>query len=101
MQWVDRLDEESDATYATRVAKLASQFGVARGLRQLGVRRLATAADAESRTNRSRKWKAVSVPGEYGYEDMEELLAGLGFQQADITEKFRWRSRMVGRSVQL
>ena len=33
------------------------------------------------------------MPREYGYEDMEELLEGLGFQQVDITEKFRWRNR--------
>ena len=39
----------------SRVAKLASQLGVARGVRQLGVRRVATAT-------RSRRWKAVNVP---------------------------------------
>lgn len=33
------------------------------------------------------------MPREYSYEDMEELLEGLGFQQVDITEKFRWRNR--------
>ena len=93
VQWVDKQDQETEFAYATRVAKLASQLGVARGVRQLGIRRVATAADKEARTTRSRKWKAVNVPREYGYEDMEELLQSMGFQQVDITEKFRWRNR--------
>ena len=93
VQWVEKQEQETEFAYATRVAKLASQLGVARGVRQLGVRRVATAADKEARIARSRRWKAVNVPREYGYEDMEELLQGMGFQHVDITEKFRWRNR--------
>ncbi len=93
VQWVEKQEQETEFAYATRVAKLASQLGVARGVRQLGVRRVATAADKEARITRSRRWKAVNVPREYGYEDMEELLQGMGFQHVDITEKFRWRNR--------
>ena len=85
MQWVEKQDQETEFAHATRVAKLASQLGVARGVRQLGVRRAATAADKEARATRSRRRKAVNVPREYGYEDMEELLQGLGFQHVDIT----------------
>eukprot|EP00439_Symbiodinium_sp_Y106_P058975 s4338_g8.t1 len=93
VQWQDQGASESDDGYAARVAKLASAMGVARGIRQLGVRRPATPEDSAEQLKKPRRWVVKNVPRDYDFQDVEKLLSDLGFQDIDIRDKFRHRAR--------
>ena len=93
VQWQEQGASESDDGYAARVAKLASAMGIARGIRQLGVRRPATPEDTADQLKKPRRWVVKNVPRDYDFQDVEKLLSDLGFQDIDIHEKFWIRAR--------
>ena len=93
VKWEDPAKDESWAMYADRVAKLASVLAVARGIRQLGIRKPASEVDSAEFKRRPRKWVVKNLPRDNDFQDVEDFLSGLGFRDVDIREKFKLRSR--------
>ena len=80
---------------------MASALGVAKGVRQLGVRRPASTGDTKQRRQQPRKWTAKNIPRDYDFQDVEQLLQDLKFTEIEILEKFRHKARAGWSFVQL
>jgi len=87
--WVAWLPDESWEAYAFRCSKQAhgAPFGIARGTRNLGIRRPVSPEDAPGTRLVKRRWRLSAVPREWGYEQVEALLVQAGFGQAELREK--------------
>ena len=91
--WVAWLPDETWETYASRCAKQArgAPFGLARGSRNLGIRRPVTPDDAPGTRLVRRRWRITAVPRDWGFEQIEALLSQGGFGNVELREKMPWR----------
>ena len=86
--WVEQEKRENDSDYATRVARIAANGGVARGWRQLGLRSKQQPSD-QSLTKK--QWVIRSAPREWEMEDIEEFLKAADFKDVEFNSKKRER----------
>ena len=93
VDWVEWQDNETWHSYIGRARKLEadSTFGLARGYRQVGLRRAATEEDKTRPRTVRRLWRAAGIPRDWSFEDVELFVAEAGFKQVDIDQRAPWR----------
>ena len=89
--WVERLPQESDSDYVTRTAKLATEHGLARGWRQLGLRSKHEPSEVPFRS-----WTLRNAPIFWSMEDVVQFLEAAEFLKVELVSKQRSRSGVSG-----
>ena len=92
VHWQDWEPNEAWGTYLARCRRAAQavDFGLARGAKQLGVRRVASEAElARPRTLR-RLWRACGIPREWSVEEVNEFLLECKFTEPCVEERLPW-----------
>jgi len=93
VHWQEWESNEAWGTYLARCRRAAQavDFGLARGAKQLGVRRVASEAElARPRTLR-RLWRACGVPRSWSVEEVNEFLAECRFEEPCVEERLPWK----------
>ena len=93
VHWQDWEPNEAWGTYLARCRRAAQavDFGLARGAKQLGVRRVASEAElARPRTLR-RLWRACGIPRAWSVEEVNEFLLECSFTEPCVEERLPWR----------
>lgn len=87
VSWIDKDPQEKDNAYASRVAKLAIEYGIARGWRQLGVRSMSE--ESKVVTKRSQSWVMRSAPRHRDADDVVRFLQAAHFTEVELNVKKR------------
>ena len=92
--WLEWQGTESWSQYATRARRALADtgFGLAWGMSQLGVRRAATAADADRPRTVFRTWRISGIPHDWAFEDVETFLSDASFEEVTLQERRPWRN---------
>ena len=94
IQWIKRLPDEEGPDYATRALKEAKLYGLARGIKSLGVRMpLDSKAPPKEKI---RNWKISGVPREWGHHEIVPELEKAGLTNVQLTSR-----KACGRTVNL
>ena len=80
VDWRPRGEGDTDEEYASRMSRESQEFGVARGLTNLGVR--TKMCDASERVVLT--WMVCGTPGKLKDDDLCEVLAHYDFKDIDI-----------------
>lgn len=81
--------------YAARVRQLSTQFGVVRGPKYLGVRRVLTEEEIAAPSKHIRHWKALGVPRNWTEDQLHSVISYASFVDIQVLE----RRLVVSRSV--
>ena len=85
VQWIKRLPDEEGPDYASRAWKSAGIYGLARGIKSLGVR---MPIDSKApRKDKIRNWKISGVPREWGHQELLPELEKAGLSNAQLTSR--------------
>ena len=93
VHWQEWEPSEEWSAYLARCrrASQAADFGLARGAKQLGIRRVASEEDlAKPRTVR-RLWRACGVPRAWSFDEISEFLVECHFDEPVVEERMPWR----------
>ena len=93
VHWQEWEPAEEWSAYLARCrrASQAADFGLARGAKQLGIRRVASEEDlARPRTVR-RLWRACGVPRDWSFDEISEFLKECHFDEPEVEERMPWR----------
>ena len=93
VHWQEWEPAEEWSAYLARCrrASQAADFGLARGAKQLGIRRVASEEDlAKPRTVR-RLWRACGVPRSWSFDEISEFLVECHFVEPVVEERMPWR----------
>ncbi|CAE7777915.1 unnamed protein product, partial [Symbiodinium sp. CCMP2456] len=82
VHWVDWEEGEDWPAYVSRCSRGAqpADFGLARGHRQLGVRKASTPEDLARPKVVRRRWRATGVPRDWSLEDIQGYVTGVGWR---------------------
>lgn len=93
VHWVDWAEGEDWPAYVSRCCRGAqpADFGLARGHRQLGVRKASTPEDLARPKVVRRRWRATGVPRDWSLEDIQGYVTECGLENVEIEERSPWR----------
>ena len=86
VRWEKRLPDESGHVYAARVLSMAGNLGLARGLKNLGVR-VPPASDKKVATTKVKTWKVTGVPRDWSHESLVPELEAAGLSNLQLTSR--------------